>query len=126
MRKRELERFRQLLERRRGELLDKSQRTAGEGRNTISEGGEDYVDDAVTSYTREFLLSLSGFERRQLGLVEDALARIEEGTYGECQMCGESVPEARLKAIPWARYCVSCQEVVEREGEPEEGPPPRT
>jgi DnaK suppressor protein len=126
MRKRELERFREMLEERRGELLDKSQRTAGEGRNTISEGGEDYVDDAVTSYTREFLLSLSGFERRQLALVEDALSRIEDGSYGECQMCGESVPVARLKAIPWARYCVSCQEVVEREGEPEEGPPPRS
>jgi DnaK suppressor protein len=125
MRKRELDRFRQMLEERRRELLDKSERTAGEGRNTISEGGEDYVDDAVTSYTREFLLSLSGFERRQLALVEDALARIEDGTYGECQMCGESVPAARLKAIPWARYCVSCQEVVEKEGEPEEGPPPR-
>ena len=126
MRKRELDRFRQMLEERRRELLDKSERTAGEGRNTISEGGEDYVDDAVTSYTREFLLSLSGFERRQLALVEDALARIEDGTYGECQMCGENVPVARLKAIPWARYCVSCQEVVEKEGEPEEGPPPRS
>ena len=80
----------------------------------------------MTSYTREFLLSLSGFERRQLALVEDALARIEDGTYGECQMCGENVPVARLKAIPWARYCVSCQEVVEKEGEPEEGPPPRS
>ena len=125
MRKRELDRFRQMLEERRRELLDKSERTAGEGRSTISEGGEDYVDDAVTSYTREFLLSLSGFERRQLALVEDALARIEDGTYGECQMCGEGVPVARLKAIPWARYCVSCQEVVEKEGEPEEGPPPR-
>lgn len=125
MRKRELDRFRQMLEERRRELLDKSQRTAGEGRSTISEGGEDYVDDAVTSYTREFLLSLSGFERQQLALVEDALARIEDGSYGECQMCGESVPVARLKAIPWARYCVSCQEVVEREGEPEEGPPQR-
>jgi DnaK suppressor protein len=125
MRKRELDRFRQMLEERRRELLDKSERTAGEGRRTISEGGEDYVDDAVTSYTREFLLSLSGFERRQLALVEDALARIEDGTYGECQMCGENVPVARLKAIPWARYCVSCQEVVEREGEPEEGPPQR-
>ena len=119
MRKRELERFRQLLEERRREILDKSQRTAAEGRSTISEGGEDYVDDAVTSYTREFLLSLSGFERQQLALVENALARIEDGTYGECQMCGEAVPVPRLKAIPWARYCVNCQEVVEREGEPD-------
>lgn len=119
MRKRELDRFKQQLEERRQAILDKTQRTAAEGRNTISEGGEDYVDDAVTSYTREFLLSLSGFERQQLALVEDALSRIEDGTYGECLMCGEQVPPARLKAIPWARYCVNCQEVVEREGEPD-------
>ncbi len=115
MRKRELERFRKLLEEKRRSLLAKTTRTAEEGRGAVIEGGEDYVDDAVTHYTREFLLSLSDLDRRQLMLVEEALVRIREGTYGECQMCGENIGVKRLQAVPWARYCVQCQERAERE-----------
>ncbi len=115
MRKRELAKFRRLLEEKRRSLLQKTTRTAEEGRDAVIEGGEDYVDDAVTHYTREFLLSLSDLDRRQLMLVEEALVRIGEGTYGECQMCGEDIGMKRLQAVPWARYCVRCQELAERE-----------
>ncbi len=115
MRKRELAKFRKLLEEKRRSLLQKTTRTAEEGRGAVIEGGEDYVDDAVTHYTREFLLSLSDLDRRQLMLVEEALVRIREGTYGECQMCGEDIGLKRLQAVPWARYCVHCQELAERE-----------
>ena len=115
MRKREQEKFRKLLEEKRRSLLAKTTRTAEEGRGAVIEGGEDYVDDAVTHYTREFLLSLSDLDRRQLMLVEEALVRIREGTYGECQMCGENIGVKRLQAVPWARYCVQCQERAERE-----------
>ncbi len=115
MRKREIERLQNALDERRKALLVKSVRTASEGRASVSEGGEDYVDDAVNSYTREFLLSLSSLEQKQLGLVEEALERIEDGTYGECDNCGEDIGLARLKAIPWAQNCVRCQEDMERE-----------
>lgn len=115
MRKRELEKFAKLLEEKRQTLLDKSMRTADEGRATTVEGGEDYVDDAVTHYTREFLLSLSDLDRRQLMHVDEALTRVKEGSYGECLMCGEMIKPARLSAIPWARYCVRCQQLAERE-----------
>ena len=70
MRKRELERFERLLMERRAQLVEQSARLSGEGRSTISEGGDDYVDDAVTHYTREFLLSLSDLDRRQLLMVK--------------------------------------------------------
>ncbi|HNX20410.1 MAG TPA: TraR/DksA family transcriptional regulator, partial [Acidobacteriota bacterium] len=106
MRKRELEKFEKLLEDKRHSLLDKSSRTADEGRQAVIEGGEDYVDDAVTHYTREFLLSLSDLDRRQLKMVDEALVRVKQGSYGECLMCGEMVNPKRLQAIPWARYCV--------------------
>lgn len=115
MRKRELEKFAKLLEEKRQSLLDKSTRTADEGRQAVIEGGEDYVDDAVTHYTREFLLSLSDLDRRQLLLVDEALIRVTQGSYGECLMCGELINPKRLQAIPWARYCVKCQQLAERE-----------
>ena len=115
MRKRDLEKFAKLLEEKRQSLLDKSTRTADEGRQAVIEGGEDYVDDAVTHYTREFLLSLSDLDRRQLLLVDEALVRVRQGSYGECMMCGELVNPKRLQAIPWARYCVKCQQLAERE-----------
>ena len=88
MRKRELEKYSKQLEEKRTSLLDKSSRTADEGRAAVIEGGEDYVDDAVTHYTREFLLSLSDLDRRQLLLVDEALIRVKQGSYGECLMCG--------------------------------------
>lgn len=115
MRKRELEKFQKQLTERREKLLTQAARLAGEGRTTVSQGGEDYVDDAVTHYTREFLLSMSDLERRQLAQVEHALRRIRSGEYGECDMCGETITLKRLQAIPWARHCVACQELQERE-----------
>lgn len=115
MRKRDRERYRKRLLEARRELLEQTRRMRGEGRETVVEGGEDYVDDAVTHYTREFLLSLSQLDRNRLVLVEEALRRIADGTYGECLNCGEKIGTKRLDAIPWARYCVSCQEMAERE-----------
>ncbi len=123
MRKRELDRYRKLLEQRRAEVVDKAARIAGEGRDTVIQGGEDYVDDAVTNYTREFLLSLSSLEQKRLSMIDDALGRIEDGTYGECEMCGEKIGPARLNAVPWTEYCIRCQEKIEQEGSVEGGAP---
>ena len=115
MRKRDLEKFRKLLEEKRDQLLAKSARARDEHLATLSEGGEDYVDDAVSSYTREFLLSLTDLDRRTLNLVLEALERIDDRTYGECLNCGEKIAPKRLEAVPWARYDVECQEMIERE-----------
>jgi DnaK suppressor protein len=115
MRKRELDKFRKLLEDERDNLVRKAARTRAERAAAVNEGGEDYVDDAVSSYTREFLLSLSDLDRRTLNLVMEALERIHDGTYGECVNCGEKISMKRLQAVPWARYDVHCQEAVERQ-----------
>lgn len=115
MKKSDLARFKKLLQEKRDNLLEKSRRIHEDRRATVNEGGEDYVDDAVSSYTREFLLSLSDIDRRTLNLVLEALERIEDGTYGECLMSGEDIPLKRLEAIPWARYTADCQEMIERQ-----------
>ena len=77
------------------------------------EGLLDLADRATESYTREFLYRLSDGDREQIRRVDDALDRLEEGSYGKCEDCDEKIPPARLKAIPWALLCIECQEKVE-------------
>jgi DnaK suppressor protein len=49
-----------------------------------------------------------------LQLVDDALTRIKEGTFGECDSCHEELQQKRLEAVPWTRYCINCQEKKEQ------------
>lgn len=84
------------------------------GQEASDEGTEDIVDRANNSYNREFMFSLSDTERKILLEIENALSRLDEGSYGGCLNCSDEIPKARLRAVPWARYCVDCQEQVER------------
>ena len=68
----------------------------------------------MNSYAKEFLLSLTELDRKQLILVEEALRRIDRGEYGRCQQCGEEINRKRLEVQPWARHCVRCQELEEQ------------
>ena len=52
---------------------------------------------------------------QQLALVDAALARLDDGTYGRCARCGRDIPSARLEALPWAAHCIECQGAVDRE-----------
>ena len=72
------------------------------------------ADLGSDNFDRDNTLCLTASERRLLFEIEDALLRVEEGTYGICEGNGESIPKARLKAIPWARYCVKCATLSER------------
>lgn len=60
------------------------------------------------------IIGLMDSERKLLMEINDALGRIEDGTYGICQGRGEPIPKQRLKAIPWARYCVACATLLEK------------
>ncbi len=73
----------------------------------------DLGDQAIASYDKNALHQEAEQARRQLRLLDDALSRIDTGDYGECLMCGREIAITRLKAIPWARYCVECQEFQE-------------
>lgn len=64
------------------------------------------ADTATETFERELDEGLEEDAARQLHEVEAALERIEEGTYGTCEVCGKEIPEERLEAIPWATLCV--------------------
>ncbi|MFL6374261.1 MAG: TraR/DksA family transcriptional regulator [Pyrinomonadaceae bacterium] len=74
----------------------------------------DPVDLAVRNYSKNVMLAVSENESRQLTLIDEALLRIEDEEYGVCQNCEKDISPKRLQAIPWARYCIECQELVER------------
>jgi DnaK suppressor protein len=76
---------------------------------------EDVIDRTVKSALREEESALAESEREQLRLVEEALTRMREGSYGLCLQTGEPIPLARLRAVPWARYALEVQEHVEKE-----------
>lgn len=65
---------------------------------------------ASDSSTKEMAVATLERERRTLAEIEAALLRMKKGEYGMCATCGEPIPEARLKALPWARVCVKCAE----------------
>lgn len=74
----------------------------------------DPVDLAVRNYSKNVMLAVSENESKQLALVDEALLRVEDNEYGVCQNCEKDINPKRLAAIPWARYCLSCQELVEQ------------
>ncbi|MBP2668864.1 MAG: zinc finger transcriptional regulator, TraR/DksA family [Deltaproteobacteria bacterium] len=86
----------------------------------------DILDSVSEERTRELDMILTDREKRKLHQIDDALDRIEDGIYGQCDECGVKIPRARLKVLPFAKFCVECQEKNEREEkytreEPEEG-----
>jgi DnaK suppressor protein len=74
----------------------------------------DPVDLAVRNYSKNVQLAVSENESRQLTLIDEALLRIEDTEYGTCQNCEKDINPKRLAAIPWARYCLDCQELLEK------------
>jgi len=74
----------------------------------------DPVDLAVRNYSKNVMLAVSENESRQLALVDEALLRVKDDEYGSCQNCEKAINPKRLAAIPWARYCLNCQELVEQ------------
>ena len=114
MAKADVDDFRERLLEHRQEMLNLYQRDLRAGQASTDEGTEDIVDRANNSYNRELMFSLSDAERNQLLAVDDALERIEAGSYGKCVNCGKDIGEKRLEAVPWARFCIDCQELAEQ------------
>ena len=114
MEKKTLETFKKKLEQRRDDLRSAMAKTAQDGREASEENANDIADRATNSYTKEFLFTQSANDRNLLQMVEGALVRINEGTFGECVSCGSEINPKRLEAVPWARHCIGCQEKVEK------------
>ena len=105
---------RKLLEIRR-DLLGQVERKKLYSKEVGEDGIPDSGDVAAYSYSKEVLMGLGENERTKLRLVEEALAKIDEGTYGVCERCEEAIPVKRLDLLPFTRYCVQCQTELERE-----------
>ncbi len=74
----------------------------------------DPVDLAVRNYSKNVMLAVSENESRQLILINEALERIGDKEFGNCQNCEKAINPKRLAAVPWARYCLNCQELLEQ------------
>lgn len=114
MDKRRVRAFRDKLLDRRVGLVGQVQEAELYSRERDSEATQDPADMAANAYTKELLVSMSDNDRKLLNLVDEALERIEGGEYGKCAHCGNPLPEKRLDAVPWARLCISCQDLQER------------
>jgi DnaK suppressor protein len=112
--KKRLDTFKKRLEERQNELRKLVSNRQQDGRNQGEDIAQDIADRAASSYNKEFLFTQSTNERQMLGMVESALARIREGTYGECISCGSEINPKRLEAVPWTRYCIECQDKLEK------------
>ena len=89
-------------------------RSRAEG-SEASAFGMHQADAGSDAYDRDFALSLLSQEQDALYEIDQALKRIELGTYGKCEMSGKSIPHARLEAIPFARFTVECQSQLEKQ-----------
>lgn len=110
----QIEALRERLQAEKQRILDLYQQDLKAGQQTGDFGTEDLVDQANAAWNRELNFALSDGERKQLLLIEAALERLEQGTYGFCLHSGEPIAYPRLHAVPWARYTVDIQERIEK------------
>ncbi|MBI5343266.1 MAG: TraR/DksA family transcriptional regulator [Deltaproteobacteria bacterium] len=75
----------------------------------------DILDSVSEERSRELDMILTDREKKKLLQIDDSLDRIEDGSYGLCEECGVKIPKGRLKVMLFAKYCVECQEKLERE-----------
>ena len=114
MDKKRLEYYKKKLLARREELLKTIARTEEEGRTADDDPTVDLADKAANSYTKEFLFGQTNNDRTLLQLIDGAIERIKDNTYGTCVECEDELQQKRLDAVPWARHCVACQEKQEQ------------
>ena len=115
MNKKEREEFRKKLLDKKETILRKLNELTNESKEMETNVAQDVVDKAETSYTKEFLLSLSDGDREQLLLIDDAIRRLDRDEFGVCQLCHQEIGRKRIEAIPWTPYCINCQEKAEEE-----------
>ena len=115
MRKRDLDKFREILQKQRAELVQNARAAVGSGAIHLDpDDFPDEMDTASSEVTVAFQGRLRERERGLLAKVEAALQKIEDGVYGECEECGEHIEVKRLRARPVAELCVDCKREQER------------
>ena len=97
------------------QIIRKIGQTFSESKEVETDVAQDLADKAESSYTKEFLLSLTDTERKQLLQIDEALCTLDKGAYGLCLNCGQVISRKRLEALPWATHCIDCQQKLEQE-----------
>jgi DnaK suppressor protein len=113
MNKKYLPSFKKILIQKKAELLNKTSNAKREVGVDLDVTIGDEIDAANYNSQREMYFELAANDKITLNAVNNALAKIEKGIYGYCECCNGIVPTERLKAIPWTRYCIKCQEESE-------------
>jgi len=116
MNQEKLEHYRKLLQGKMEELLVEADRTVV-GMTDSKESFPDPTDRAALESDRNFLLRIRDRERKLISKIQEALGRIEDGSYGICESCGEDIGDERLEARPVTTLCVQCkkrQEAMEK------------
>ena len=115
MRKAFLKKARASLENMRSQTLRSVAQGVAEGREQTKDEGMDTYDLASDARDREINTILSDRDRNKLLAIDEALERMDDGSYGKCEECGADIAEGRLAALPFTRLCVTCQSEQERE-----------
>ncbi len=116
MEKKKLDYFKNKLINLKKELSEKLKKRYDDAINIGKDAGKDSADEAYKIYSRSLMLGRVEVDALKLQLVEQALMRIEAGTYGICMECEEEIEEKRLEYVPFARYCTECKSELERKG----------
>jgi len=107
----------QALLKKRAQILSALRQDRGQSNERVAE------EDQGTVAHEEFVsMRLNHLDYAQLRLINEALDRVTSGDYGVCLSCDEGIPDKRLTALPWAKYCVPCQENISLQGMEEERP----
>ncbi len=111
---RQKESLRKKLEEARERFSRGAARKADEGRDSGPEGVVDVAEQSVSTSIKEVAFSQAENETQMLQMVNGALGRMKDGSYGECLSCGREIGQKRLEAVPWTHFCIDCQTMAEK------------
>jgi len=122
MNKKEAKVFREILLKKKAEISKGIEHIANDALKTsqrdatgdLSAYSLHMADMATDNYDREFSLSLATNEQKVLNRIDEALEKIENSTFGQCELCEKKISKVRLKVVPYAELCVPCQEKQEK------------
>ena len=121
MMKQELEKYKKLLIKVREDIAGDISHIAKESHKSQKESSGDLsgysfhmADMASDSYDRELSLNIAGEEQEIVYEIDEALKRLEEGKFGKCIACDKKIPQKRLNAVPYAKYCIQCKSKEEK------------
>jgi DnaK suppressor protein len=103
----DLKKYRDILEKKRDEIL-----AASPARTPAKEPGSksgDWIDQSSQENDLHVLLALKQTDHKLFRAIEDAIHRVDQGTYGICMDCENEIAQARLDAVPWTRVCIECK-----------------